>query len=212
MPIIVELDWVGVKPDGLAPKLERLAFYDALGRAITQWAGLERQLPDLVFACLPNADRKTIVRGYYSIENFRSKLKFIDSLIQVKFKPGPVLTEWTTIMDRIATASKKRNILAHQGVAIDTEAKAGRRFSLRPWVIKATQGSAKHKLPVGTLFLRDIIQSRLEFHALMCVTANFSARLTGQAEPFPKTAELPARLPTIWQIKDQIHAILGLPP
>lgn len=217
MATIVELDWVGVKHDGLDPKIERLAFHDALGRAITQWAGLERQLSDIVLACLPDANRKTILRGYYSIENFRSKLKFIDSLMQTKFAKDRMLDEWASVMGRVASASQRRNSLAHQGVTIDTEAKAGKRYSIRPWVIKEAKRPAKQKSPDkkppdGTLFLRDIIQARLEFHALMCVTANFAARLTGQVEPFPKSAELPASPPTIRNIKDQIHAILGLQP
>jgi hypothetical protein len=59
---------------------ERLLLNSELGKAIAQWGYVEGQLLRVVQRCTPG-EGEAVSAAYLSIENFRSKLAFCDTLV-----------------------------------------------------------------------------------------------------------------------------------
>ena len=192
---------------------ERLAFYYEIGLAITQWAHVEFALAQIVSACFGKNDESLPATGFLSIDNFRSKLQYIDSIIAAHVRSKTKRADWITLMERAGALVKKRNRLAHSWVLNSFEEKAGQRVMLlpsRPRSSRRTKG-ARQKFP-GAVCVRDVAQYRLEFSALMISLENFAFRLAGQKVHFPKSLEQPSRPPTIAQIRREIYEYAQRPP
>ena len=187
---------------------ETIAFYSELGRAITQWAHIEFALSRIVSACFHKGDERLPATGFLSIENFRSKLQYVDAIILSRVQSRTKRAKWAVLMDRAGRLVTKRNRLAHSWVLNVLDAKAGRRIMLLP---SRPTKKARQKYP-GAICLRDVAAYRLEFFALWTALENFSGLLLGQEAQFPKSAEQPQRPPTIAQIRRQIYAFASHPP
>ena len=189
---------------------ERLAFYHAIGLAVTQWSHVEFALASIVGSCFGKSNRYLSVNGFHSIENFRSKLRYVDAIVSRQSLPAIERANWSKLIDRAARLSKKRNILAHYWVLNDTTTdRAGRRIMLLP-----SQPTTKNRKQrnLGAVFLRDVEGYRLEFSALMCSLENFECRLFERQERFPKSQEQPSRPPTLAKLRRQIYAFAQHPP
>jgi hypothetical protein len=186
---------------------EQVCFYGELGLCITNWAHVEERLRKIVLASLVIDDHNVISVGFFSIENFRSKLEFVDKVVERRFAGQTVLHDWPKLVDRARRASFLRNKLAHRRVRRIEKSKAGRRYALEAWINKKSDLAASKDKPLpGALCLRDIVSIRFEFVSLCHTLDNFCARLAGHPEPRPKSDEQPQRPPTIRQLK---HLILG---
>ncbi|MEQ1867453.1 MAG: hypothetical protein ABL996_22680, partial [Micropepsaceae bacterium] len=166
---------------------ESLAFYFAIGLAITQWAHVEIALASIATMKISKATRTKVRVGFFSIENFRGKLSFADAMI------SPYLSRknkeiWAGLMDRAAKIAKFRNSLAHGWVLVDTERKPGRRRRLLPMKPQVIDPLSKRDRP-GLLCVRDIRKAQLEFFALMTTLENFAARLGRRKMLHPKSQE-----------------------
>ena len=190
-------------------KEEQIAFYSELGRAITQWAHVEFALSWIVGRCFDQKDANNAAFGLLSIENIRAKLQYAESIVSNRGLSKTEKTKWAELTKRIGQLAKKRNRLAHSWVLNDPTAAPGRRIMLLPTRLTKTQSRQKHP---GAVCLRDVAGYRLEFFALMTALENFSDRLAGQEEQFPKYQEQPQRPPTIAQIRRQIYAFASRPP
>jgi len=199
----------------MSPSEEHIAFYYELGFAITQWAHIEHHLCLIATACFERKDAKLVGLGFFSIENFRSKLQFIHRIFRQKFEGTNHINDWLILHDRINTWSAKRNHLAHYTAHGYMMNRPGRRYALIPWISTGKQSRLTRRnpnlaiVPPEALFVRDIIAIRFEFFAITVSLRNFLCRLNGEPEIFPKSSEQPSCPPTIHTIRDQIHVALG---
>ena len=188
---------------------EQIAFYSELGRATTQWAHVEFALAWVVATCFGSVDTQRAIDGFLTIENVRTKIQYADAIVSKHDLSKRERATWAELIEQTGKLAKKRNRLAHGWVLSDPRAKAGRRkmlLSARP-----AKKQTREKYP-GAICLRDVVGYRLEFFALWTALENFSDRLLGQEEQFPKSQEQPQRPPTIAAIRRQIYAFASRPP
>jgi hypothetical protein len=198
---------------------EHVAFHYELGLAIAQWAAIESTLAHLAAFCVTDIrNHHVLYVSFFSIENFRSKLQFADSLLLAKSVENKRIIDWPAICNRLKVSQKKRNRLAHWAVThfLDNPTE-GRRIALIPWPKSAnptttptpTVPKRKVKPPSGAICLRELNGIRLEFYAAHVALVNLGAQLRGYAEPLPKAAEQPKRPMTIRTLSSRIHEALG---
>lgn len=99
---------------------EEAIFYHELGKAIAQWSSVEFSLCRATAVCFMDRDiAKTVSKfsdfylGFFSIENFRSKLQFSDVIIRRGLHSTEDIAEWNNLHGRLESLSKVRNHLAH---------------------------------------------------------------------------------------------------
>lgn len=177
--------------------------------AITQWAALEQSLFRVVAKCFNEGDINVLALGFVSIENFRSKLQFADRTIMRKHINTQHGADWKSLYNRLKSSSTQRNNLVHYPQMAYPHNTAGRRYALIPWVNEKHQNRAIP--PKGSLCIKEIIKVRYEFFAINLSLANFGCRLSGIKEQFPKSSEQAMHPPTILQLKNQMHELLGHP-
>jgi len=78
----------------LYPNEEQLSFYLEIGWTITQWAHLEHALYLVTSRVFPRGSAGALASGFYSIENFRSKLAFADRAFKASSFAKKFMTEW----------------------------------------------------------------------------------------------------------------------
>jgi len=175
----------------MTPPQEHLLFYHELGKALSQWAYVELDLRHLVTACAPIDSRQLVAVGYFSIENFRSKLSYCDSIITEAMHRSPAFPKWAPLSERVKSASMRRNRLAHWTVMFYPKAKVGRRYALVDWSKSAFSAPSKQDLDRNTsgpssssICLHQIIESRHEFESLTPALSNLRAAFLGDLEPW----------------------------
>lgn len=191
---------------------EQVAFYVELGTAITQWAHIERQLCEVATLCM--SDRKGLYHpdlyaAFFSIENFRSKTQYADTIVTRYLTAGSALhQQWMVLLDRMRTLSAERNKLAHRPLVVYPHFPEGRRFALEEReTVPAPKPKIAQKYPPGALFIRDVVQCRLRFFALSAALSNFVDRLFDRPEQRSKDAEQPRSPPTTAQIVRQTREV-----
>ena len=188
---------------------ERLAFYFHLGRATEQWSYVELHLALIVAWCFHSNKSNQAIAGYQSIENFRSRLGYVDAVLHRGNLPDREKENWAILLDRCQQLAKKRNVLAHGWVFTDGDAKrAGRRVTLTSKFLSV----ASLKKPYAKIGLRDVVGYGQEFSALSMALMNFHRRLSGKQERFPESEIPPLRPPTIAEIRREIYASASRPP
>jgi hypothetical protein len=199
---------------------EWVAFYFEIGRALTQWAVIEHRLLDVAHACLPSAGYRTLMFGFYAIENFRSKLAFVDKLLHAKHGDNPLIQRWPKLSARCMSVASKRNALAHRSAAgfhqvpFDQQTD-GRSMALVEWSVyqeAAARPEFDTKPPPGSICLQDVTRIRMEITGLEVALFNFQSALLRKPVRFPESLEQPPRPPTIRELEDQIREAFGLPP
>jgi hypothetical protein len=191
---------------------ERVAFFHEIGLAVTQWAEVEAMMFHVTAVAMRNLlDADLLSYGFFSVENFRSKLEFSNKIILKRFEDNQShIDSWIDLCKRIDACSSRRNHLAHFSVLIYDKNCDGRRYALVPrFTPLAQQHSSTLKPPSGSLCLRDINAIRLESLAITRTLQNFYARLCGNSELFPKAHEQPENPSPSHTIIAQIHEALG---
>lgn len=115
--------------------VEKTAFYNALGYAITQWAHVEYAVFLVFGTCLKNVDREAASATFYAIENFRSKLQSVNNLVQLRIAGTELFETWSQkngLFQRIQGTQRIRNKLAHFTVITSLDRKPGWRVRLVP--------------------------------------------------------------------------------
>jgi hypothetical protein len=194
---------------------ERVAFFHELGVAITTWARLEYTLFAVTSWCFAKRARAHFPgfhKAYFSIENFRAKLQFSDTIISGAVKDTPSASDWAVLVDQLATRAKARNRLAHNPTSFFPDNPVGRRVALVSRVGLSTSGKRKPKYPPDALFVRDVVRVQREFFATMMALENFSSRALGEKEFWPKADEQPQNPPTIHQLVRQLREALEPSP
>ena len=183
-----------------------------MGRAITDWALVEAGLMKVIAAL--SDDPVSIALGFFSIENFRSKLKFADVIIKFHIKEDATRKLWVNIFDKLDRAATRRNHLAHRKVRHDPAQKAGRRYALVEWLAPTVKSRRKNeeKKPVlsGALYVREVIAIRAQFAWVSQALDNFLLAFVGKEQP-PEFDEPPMGPMGLRTISAQIRAALELP-
>jgi hypothetical protein len=114
--------------DQRSPSEQTEQMFAAVGRAITQWSFVEKDLSVLLGVCIGNAilDEKhgaisynvwTAMWLFYSIENWRAKLQLVDAAMEAHLKRTSVEeeigAEWGRLSGKANKLAGKRNKLAH---------------------------------------------------------------------------------------------------
>lgn len=190
---------------------ELSALRHELGRAIAQWAQVENSVRYICVACFEagadNMTHRAMQLGFFSIENFRSKLDFADAVV-CKVYEGPKAKSWELLLDRTRRASAARNKLVHRSVKFfPLLNKPGRRALLVPWIYKSPAITPRNpRPPDGSLGLLDVIKFRFEFFALHIALENLRERLLGRAALLPESLEQPDHPPKIQTLTPLIRA------
>ncbi|MCW5733493.1 MAG: hypothetical protein KIS73_05180 [Enhydrobacter sp.] len=187
---------------------EQVAFYFELGIAISQWAHLERSLCEVATFCFARAPATFTLESYadhydafFSIENFRSKISYTDSVFQRRFGESVHAADWKQIKTSLGKRAAIRNRLAHNPMLGIYGAPEGRRYCI---VSRQIDVGMAPKQPAGALFLEDIVRHRLRFFALNVRLRRFYDRLRGRDSLFDAESEQPRDPPPLRQIVDQI--------
>lgn len=196
--------------DALTPTEESLAFYHGMALALTQWAHVEDGLFKVALACVAGAENKSLYPAFFGIENFRSKAQFVDRLVMYSDNPEQDKIEWSkSHLPLVNAKATKRNNIVHSIVRHFPGAKSGRRHALCPFIYQDVRTKKICETPPdGSLTVRDLFQCSEEFAAMANRLSNFSARLSGQAEPLPKSSELEKPAPQLGEILRQMTSIL----
>ncbi|MBI1198536.1 MAG: hypothetical protein GC203_11795 [Phenylobacterium sp.] len=102
-------------------------FYEAIGRGMTAWSGVENALCDVfsrILICCIGGGMKAgthqnlwlVGNIFNSITNLPARLGMIDDMVQREVSDPALLGEWKTLKNKVGTLYKKRNVLAHCGV------------------------------------------------------------------------------------------------
>jgi hypothetical protein len=123
---------------------ERSEFYEQLGIAITQWTHVE----DAMFTNFMRAISKkresnlAAQAAFYAIQSPEGKIAMAKSAVTFRLLQGMtedpkdkrriMMALWENLCTRAHKRRNRRNLLAHFQVLTDTQAKPGKRISLRP--------------------------------------------------------------------------------
>ncbi len=142
-------------------------FRATLGLALSHWAQVESLMCLICFSCFDSKHHPQIRTGFFSIENFRSKLAFMDSIVRPACYEVGIEDKWDLVRIRAESLSTKRNQLAHRPTYFFPTQVVGRRFALvenipQKFVTKPRSGKAARH-PPGSLCLKDIELIRHDF-------------------------------------------------
>ena len=183
----------------MTPEQEQVLFYHELGKALSQWAYVELDLRHLVTACVPMDARQLVAVGYFSIENFRSKLAYCDSIIVESMHRSTAFKRWAAVSERVKSASIRRNRLAHWTVMFYPRAKTGRRYALVDWPRNAFSAPSKQDPDrnasgpsSSSICLHQILEARYDFESLTPTLSNLRTAFLGEREPWSDSDCTPA--------------------
>jgi hypothetical protein len=195
----------------MTPVEEHICFYRELGLAVTQWAHVEHGIYMIALRCVGISRHRIIGPAFLSIENFRSKLAFVDAAFQAKFGTSKHAVEWRTLRDDIETLAKARNRFVHYQARVFPDAKPGRRYALMPYRSKLgkRKPATRPKLPSGSLFVRDIYRDSRRFATVSNRLLNLYSRLGRERAPFGEDFIRDKPVPSVGQLAREIHGVLG---
>lgn len=197
----------------MTPYEEMIAFYFELGRAISAWADVERALFQIYISCFTKHNYDPAGLTFFSIENFRSKMKAVDTTFRTKFDGTHHVADWDSIYKRLERHSSFRNHLVHYHTRSYDHAKPGRRMALIPTLSKAPRFRQKvPKPPDGSMFLRDIVTSRYQFTALAHGLELLFYRAKKWKTQLPTSLAQADDAPTMAQLTRQISTMLSEQP
>lgn len=192
----------------MLPGEEHIAFYHAIGIAVTAWSHVENELFHVALGCFAPCKPEQVGSGFYAIENFRSKLAFVDRVFQATSAKKEFLADWTILANHVQGLSSKRNALAHSRVIVFPEAPAGRRYAIMPNVFATPKKkTASHLPPVGSLCVRDVDLIAKQFFKASARLSNLYARMI-KAEGMPEElVRQEAQALSLAQLRRQIYAL-----
>ena len=194
---------------------EELALHWQLGMAITSWAEVEGGIAQILMSV--TRDPIAVTAGFLGIENFRSKLKFAGSILELKLKKKPaLLNAWHEVRERIERASWRRNKIAHCILWTDIAKKSGKRYSLVDWLsprVKNMRQKVEDRPIKGALYLNEVSDIRVEFSDLAADLSRFLVLLLADQQKVqpPAVVAQPKSRSAIRTIGAQIREALELP-
>jgi hypothetical protein len=199
---------------------EYALFNQELGLCIGAWANVEHALAGLAASCVSDADYINLSEGFFGIENFRSKRKFVDRMVLSITAHQPDLqSTWVKLEQQIGSASEVRNQLVHRTLGIYEKAPVGRRYALIPFpddfreIARAVATQKWDELPPpGAMCVHQLAEAENRFLALNFTISNFRDLLCNSPKFFPESYEQQVRAPSLRDLDTRFRAALGLPP
>lgn len=190
---------------------ERALFLHQLGAAFGHWASVEFGVLLVVQSCVPPDQYEGLAKGMFSIENFRSRLKFANVLMDHRWGKTPHFATWELLAGRVEKSSSQRNALAHQVIVENPAPADGRRIASQPWVFKRPKRKGiGYQPPPGSLCLRDVTECGIRFNALAGELSNFADTLKGKPPRIPSEALTAGPVPTLAAISKRIRGAFGI--
>ena len=183
---------------------EQLLFYSELGRAITQWAHVERALLEVAFAITPDTDLSVLGHTYFAADSVRGKLNFVQALCAISATFEPHKPVWERLKVEIQRASANRNKLAHRFVMNYVEERRGRSVVLLPFRRDEHAGHRAHPEAIG---VQEIVGFRYQFFAVTLALENFSQTLRGAPPRFDTVLESPSAAPSIRDLETMTRSL-----
>jgi hypothetical protein len=196
-----------MKAETLTYAEEQACLYFEIGFAMTQWAHVERSILDVIFAAQVTTNFNALGHGYFSIENFRSKLAFADEMISKALSEPAHLDTWSKLLRRCRDTSKLRNALAHYRMMGYPDEQVGRRYVLTPRLEKPGEARKANGLITRALGLKAIHDHRLRFFELFCDLDDFAHVLSGKT-PRDGAPRAPAQRLEIVELRDSLRSMM----
>lgn len=196
----------------MTPGEESIAFHYAMGTAITQWAFIENDLYLIALACFDGRDpHGALGSGFMSIENFRSKVAFVDrtfstATFKVRFAP-----QWVSVREAITSLSKTRNAIAHGRCIIYPASEAGRRYALVPNFSKDTRQRKTGNTPNDALCVRDIDLAARRFSMASERLRQLFLEIEGREDLLARPSLREPQPHTLVALRNQIYEALQPP-
>lgn len=193
----------------MTPNEEHTAFYMAIGRSVTQWAHIENGLYHIASRIFGGDTTGALAFGFFSIENFRSKLAFVDraygtAIFFHEFEP-----EWIDLREHIKSLSSRRNEIAHGRVIIYPHNTPGRRYAIVPTFAPEPKRKTKlPKPPPGSHCIRDVDLIQRQFSRAAMWLDGLYYRIGGEEDPHGERVPQEPQPQTLASIVRQIHATL----
>jgi len=112
---------------------EQLMLYHEHSKAIFQFTLLEGLLASLVTNWAEDEQGKILFNSFYGIENFRSKLEFLDRFMLNHIGDNAEHKKaWKFALDKCKAVAQERNKLAHWYMAFYSDERPGRRIVMIP--------------------------------------------------------------------------------
>lgn len=191
---------------------ESIAFYVAIGQAVNYWSNVEQGLFLVVASSFKKRDPHMHASGFFSIENFRSKLGFTDRIVKASSASAKCKDDWGEQFETVRGLSQVRNKIVHGRVYGYPMASPGRRYAVVPVLPKPSRLKSKVlKPPSGSLCVRDIDLAARQFSRAFLMLGDLSCRIEGREglraehvppEPQPRT---------LVQLRRQMQATLEPP-
>jgi len=198
--------------DPLTEYEEYIGFYLEIGMAITAWAHIELALYWVTSTCFSKSNRPAAGLGFFSIDNFRSKLQFADNLVRAKYTSGKHIKDWNELHGQLESLAKIRNKLAHYHVMSYSNGKPGRRRALLSRIDKPTRfKQATPKPPSSALCIRDIMHARMRFAAAAFALEFLFYRMMRRKTQLPASLAQVRDAPTMVWLTHQMRTILTRP-
>lgn len=170
------------------------------------WGKVELVMQQIVLICA-NGSEYNIAVAFTAIENFRSRLAFLDTLFGLYNKQNEsLLSRWPALSARVTAGSALRNKLAHQRPIKFPENDSGSRVGLVPfgWPIDRTPGGAMEPITI-----RHIAHYAAIFDSLHASLLNVRFELEGKKRRLPESDVQQQSLPTVRQIEARMRAAFG---
>lgn len=191
----------------ITPTEEYVLFYQAIGVAITQWAHVEDALYRLTARAFNKSDSSTLAFGFFSIENFRSKLAFVDRTFPDIPDSSSHEPEWANIRDRISGLSSRRNQLAHGRVMNYLNDTPGRQTAIIPLFQKSPKKKPQKGPPPGSLCVKDIDLIQQQFFQATHQVLSLVDRIDGVEGPHAEFAQREPQHRTLAELRTLIDVV-----
>ena len=180
--------------------LESIVFSYEMGLTVSQWAGVELSLGEVVSCFFHDKSIRASFIGFHSIQNFQTKLAYADNVLKSHIKIKSDLKKWIALYKRLDSVSKSRNHLAHFTQIVDTGSTPGRTYQLQNWDPKSDKTSKIH--------LQDVVQIRYDMFALNLSLQNYALFLRDENPKYEKTSETPMKAPKGIEIIKQFQEVI----
>jgi hypothetical protein len=201
---------------------EYLLFHYELGSTIGLWASVEHALAALATACVHPIEYNTVSSGFFGIENFRSKLEFVNRMVRsAAAERQEVLDEWDKLNARMKEGSSARNQIVHRTISIYENAPEGRRYALiefptfnKESSVAIITGSSKKPIAPASdaICLHQLSENQGRFYGLYHSLVNFRDVLQGQPKSLPESYEQGYAALSLRVLDTRFRAALGMPP
>jgi hypothetical protein len=194
-------------------KTEEWCFFKEIGEAISRWALIEHELYAIATIVLKPQNRFVLWDAFTAIENFRSKLSFVDRAIHKSIRNATLKAEWEALQRRVATSSTQRNHLVHRiCISYPQSQKPGRTISLEPNFRKKEPIRKRPEPPSDAFCVQDIHRISHGFLELFHSLVEFAHKAAGKQQGLP-SGLLPQsnRQMTFLALRRRMYEELSLP-